>query len=86
MNYKCLHQFLPVEIIRYIGEYDNASKKSMNSVIEQLNEYNNKVTEYELEQHDEQYSEWLYGDRYNPNLKYKKHIPCPYLLKNIQEP
>lgn len=58
----------------------------MNSVIKQLNEYNNKVAEYELEQHYEQYFEWLYGDWYNPNRKYKKQIPYPYLLKNIQEP
>lgn len=46
MNYKELYSILPVDIIKYIGDYDNTSKERMNNVIKQINEYNEKVKEY----------------------------------------
>jgi hypothetical protein len=50
MNYKQLHKILPIDIIKYIGDYDNTSKERMNNVIQELNEYNDKIEEYWAEQ------------------------------------
>jgi len=58
MKYKELYKILPVELIKYIGEFDNTSKERMNNVIQELNEYNHKVEEY----WDEQEKEWLMSD------------------------
>lgn len=46
MNYKQLYKILPLDIIKYIGDFDNTSKERMNNVIQELNEYNDKIEEY----------------------------------------
>jgi len=81
MNYKELYSILPVEIIRHIGDYDNTAKEHMTNVIQELNDYNLKVEQYE----SEQYYEWLLDEleifvikKSNPDWG---QMPCPYLLK-----
>ena len=37
MNYKKLHEILPLEVIKYIDEFDNTSQERMNNVIQELN-------------------------------------------------
>lgn len=81
MNYKELYSILPVEIIRHIGDYDNTAKEHMTNVIQELNEYNLKVEQYE----SEQYYEWLLDEseifvikKSNPDWGNKQ---SPYLLK-----
>lgn len=85
MNYKQLHKILPLDIIKYIGDYDNTSKERMNSVIQELNEYNHKIEEY----WSEQKQEWLMSDwemscrrRWDPEFANKA---SPYILKNIHQ-
>lgn len=80
MNYKELYSILPVEIIRHIGDYDNTAKEHMTNVIQELNDYNLKVEQYE----SEQYYEWLLDEseifvikKSNPDWG---QMPCPYLL------
>lgn len=81
MNYKELNSILPIDIIKYIGDYDNTSKERMNVVIQELNDYNDKIEEYE----SEQYYEWLLDEW--EILALKKRDPTwgnkqsPYLLK-----
>jgi len=78
--YKELYNILPIEIINYIADYNNNSKENMNNVIIELQEYNDKVHEYERAQ----YCEWLGGDRYelNTNIKKSWEMESPYLLSN----
>lgn len=81
MNYKELNSILPIDIIKYIGDYDNTSKERMNVVIQELNDYSDKIEEYE----SEQYYEWLLDEW--EILALKKRDPTwgnkqsPYLLK-----
>ena len=51
------------------------NNKNMNHVIKELNEYNDKVYEYE----------WVQGYDYEPNTNIKKswQMKSPYLLKSI---
>ena len=59
MNYKQLHKILPIDIIKYIGEYDSSSKENMNNVIQELNDYNDKIEEYWRENEQAYYmSDW----------------------------
>lgn len=77
MNYKLLHDTFPLEIVIYIGSYDNGPKKNMNKVIEELNKYNNDVMEYE----NVQYYEWLFPENEsNRNIKRSWTMEIPYLL------
>ena len=55
----------------------------MNHVIKELNEYNDKVYEYERAQ----YYEWVRGYDNEPNTNIKKswQMKCPFLLKSIYQ-
>lgn len=84
MEYKELYNILPVEVIIYIGEFDNTSKKNMNTVIQELNEYNDAIEEYWRE--DEQVYYMSYWDisrrqRWDPEFGNR---PDPRLLKSIR--
>ena len=85
MNYKQLHKILPLDIIKYIGDYDNTSKERMNSVIQELNEYNHKIEEYWSEQKQELLmSDWEMScrRRWDPEFANKA---SPYILKYIHQ-
>ena len=59
MNYKQRYKILPIDIIKYIGAFDNTSKERMNNVIQELNEYNDKIEEYWREDEQAYYmSDW----------------------------
>ena len=47
MDYKTLNTLLPKELIIYIGYYDNTSKQKMDRVIKELDDFKEKVLEYE---------------------------------------
>ena len=47
MDYKTLNGLLPKELVIYIGYYDNSSKQNMNRVIKELDDFREKVLEYE---------------------------------------
>ena len=84
MNYKQLYKILPLDIIKYIGNYDNTSKERMNNVIQELIEYNDKIEEYWRE--DEQVYYMSYWDisrrqRWDPEFGNR---PDPRLLKSIR--
>lgn len=80
MKYKLLENILPLELVIYISEFDNTSKENMNKVIQELNDYNDRVDEYEMVQH----YEWVWGDRLELNTNKRKswQMKCPYLLTN----
>lgn len=83
MNYKQLHKILPLDIIKYIGEYDSSSKEQMNKVIQELNEYNDKIEEYWREDEEAYYmSDWEISCRrkWDPQFGNRNF---PYLLKYI---
>lgn len=85
MNYKQLHKILPLDIIKYIGEYDSTSKENMNNVIQELNDYNDKIEEYWREDEQAYYmSDWQISRRqkWDPEFGNRAH-PC--LLKNIKK-
>jgi len=81
MNYKELYSILPIDIIKYIGDYDNTAKEHMTNIIQELNEYNLKVEQYE----SEQYYEWLLDEWEISALKKRDptwgNKQSPYLLK-----
>jgi len=83
MNYKKLETILPVEIINYIGEFDNTSKEKMNNVIQELNEYNHKIEEYWAEQEQEwRMSDWRISCRQRWDPEFANRAD-PRLLKSI---
>ena len=47
MDYTILNELLPKELVIYIGYYDNSSKQNMNRVIQELDDFREKVLEYE---------------------------------------
>ena len=47
MDYKTLNGLLPKELVIYIGYYDNSSTQNMNYVIDELDNFREKVLEYE---------------------------------------
>ncbi len=85
MNYKQLYKILPLDIIKYIGNYDNTSKERMNNVIQELIEYNDKIEEYWREDEQVYYmSDWQIScrRRWDPEFGNRSH-PC--LLKSIRK-
>lgn len=83
MNYKQLYKILPLDIIKYIGDYDSSSKENMNIVIQELNDYNDKIEEYWAEQ---KYA-WCMSDweisrrrKWDPDFGNRTY---PSLLKSI---
>lgn len=83
MNYKQLHKILPLDIIKYIGEYDSSSKENMNNVIQELNDYNGKIEEYWREDEQAYYmSDWeiLRRRKWDPDFGNRTY---PSLLKSI---
>ena len=83
MNYKQLHKILPIDIIKYIGEYDSSSKENMNNVIQELNDYNDKIEEYWREdEHISYMSDWEISRRrkWDPDFGNRTY---PSLLKSI---
>ena len=83
MNYKELNSILPIDIIKYIGDYDNTSKERMNVVIQELNDYNDKIEEDWREDEEAYYmSDWKLSRRrkWDPEFGNRAN-PC--LLKNI---
>ncbi len=84
MKYKELYNILPVEVIKYIGEFDNTSKKNMNKVIQELNEYNDAIEEYWIEDEQAYYmSDWDLSrrQRWDPQFGNRAY---PGLLKSIR--
>ena len=82
MKYKELYKILPVELIKYIGEFDNTSKERMNNVIQELNEYNHKIEEYWSEDEQAYYmSDWQisYRQKWDPQFGNRAY---PGLLSN----
>jgi len=80
MNDKIIYQLfssMPKDVIQHICDYDNTYKQRMNNVIHELNDYNNKVEEYEYYQ----YCNWLYGDSWKPHVRNEPR--CPYIIKPI---
>lgn len=47
MDYKTLNTLLPKELVIHIGYYDNSSKQNMDRVIQELDDFKEKVLEYE---------------------------------------
>lgn len=47
MDYKTLNTLLPKELVIHIGYYDNSSKQNMERVIQELDDFKEKVLEYE---------------------------------------
>ncbi len=85
MNYKQLYKILPLDIIKYIGEYDSSSKENMNNVIQELNDYNDKIEEYWSEdEHVSYMSDWEISHRrkWDPDFGNRAY-PC--LLKSIRK-
>ena len=83
--YKELYNILPIEIINYIAEYNNYSKENMNHVIQELNEYNDKIEEYWREDEQAYYmSNWQIScrRRWDPEFGNRAH-PC--LLKSTRK-
>lgn len=79
MNDKSLYYLfpsLPKDIIKHICDYDNTYKLKMNNVIHELNDYNNRIEEYEYYH----YCDWLYGDSWKPP---HQELKCPYILRSI---
>ena len=85
MAYKELCKHLPNELVECIFDFESNAKVNMNNVIKELNDYNEKVEEYESEQYYESLlEEWAllsYFKRMNPKREKKT---CPYLLKHIR--
>ena len=82
MNYKKLHEILPLEVIKYIGEFDNTSQERMNNVIQELNEYNHKIEEYWSEDEQAYYMSDLQiscRQKWDPQFANR---PYPSLLNN----
>ena len=82
MNYKELYSILPVDIIKYICDYDSSSKERMNNVIQELNDYNDKIEEYWREDEQAYYmSDWDLSRRHkwDPEFGNRAH---PSLLKS----
>lgn len=46
MDYKTLNTLLPKELVIHIGYYDNSSKQNMNRVIQELDDFKEKIREY----------------------------------------
>ena len=70
MKYSELYNILPVELIKYIGEFDSTSKEKMDLAIKELNEYNHKIEEYWREdEHVSSMSDWQIScrQRWDPN-------------------
>lgn len=82
MNYKELYSILPLDIIKYIGDYDNTSKERMNNVIQELNDYNDKIEEYWSEdEHASRMSDWTLSRRRKWDPEFGNRAD-PRLLKN----
>jgi len=82
MKYKELYNILPLEVIKYIGEFDNTSKERMNNVIQELNEYNHKIEEYWSEDEQAYYmSDWQISCRRRLDPQFGNR-PDPRLLSN----
>lgn len=85
MKYNELYNILPVELIKYIGEYDSSSKEKMNNVIQELNEYNHKIEEYWREDEQAYYmSDWQISCRQKWDPEFGNR-PDPRLLKSIRK-